>query len=188
MFAEHQLQIAEYARRSPLHTYDVLAFVRVTIRRKFYLVPGVLEGLRKGGSLPTAQEKRFLEEAAQAAPIIHRAACDRQTPGYILRQALKLHGLGIAKSGFVAQLLTGGIGCLDTHNLRHYGFTPRTFHCEGTWEAVERRIVLYESLCESLGGSKQLWDNWCIMLSALYPDRYLSPDAVSELHLCLCWR
>ena len=44
----------------------------------------------------------------------------------LMKIFLKIDGLGIAKAGFVCQLVSGLVGCMDVHNIKTYGIDPKS--------------------------------------------------------------
>ena len=98
-----------------------------------------------------------------------------------MRVVLRVPGLGLAKSGFIVQMLYGMSGCIDTHNLTRFNLHRRRFAC-GTKATDRRRIGEYNDMVGRLGGTARLWDEWCIYVA----DRdanYVDADHVSRLHL-----
>jgi len=108
--------------------------------------------------------------------------------GDLIRVFLKVPGLGLAKAGFMCQLLVGEAGCLDTHNVERFGLTP------GDWlirsyvspskqaREIDDKIELYLSLCHLCGGSRKLWDEWCEYLNDTNSS-FESADDVSRRHV-----
>jgi len=85
----------------------------------------------------------------------------------LMRDFLKVPGLGMAKAGFLCQLVVGDGGCLDMHNVERFDLNPgvwfirkRTAMAEQVAE-VDNKINLYLHLCQLCGGSEALWDDWC---------------------------
>jgi hypothetical protein len=101
----------------------------------------------------------------------------------MLRTVLQIPGIGLAKGGFILQMIYGVSGCIDTHNLTRFGIDPEAFQYRG---AMKRGLALcpaYNATVQRCGGTRALWDGWCDYLAARDPINYASGDAVSKLHL-----
>jgi hypothetical protein len=94
-------------------------------------------------------------------------------------------GLGLAKAGFVVQLVRGRIGCIDSHNAKLYDVGPGQLRLDPRLTVKGRNLKLeqYIDLCEALGGSTSLWKQWCILMAAKYPQHFKDARAVSAVHL-----
>ena len=105
----------------------------------------------------------------------------------LMRVYLKVPGLGMAKAGFLCQLLTGDGGCLDMHNVERFGLKPNVWNIRRRKDVaaqireVDDKISLYLSLCESCGGSEKLWDEWCELLNERV-STFHNADDVSRRH------
>lgn len=94
-------------------------------------------------------------------------------------------GLGLAKAGFLLQLVLGECGCLDTHNLRRYELDAKQFKTPKKLLHRTRfkKARLYVETCDKLGGSAALWDSWCTFVAELRPAQFpAGPHEVSLLH------
>jgi hypothetical protein len=97
-------------------------------------------------------------------------------------------GLGLAKAGFVVQLTTGRVGCVDRHNAFAYDVAPNqlTFpKGRMTVKAQRHKLEAYVHLTDTIGGSEFMWEQWCIMIAAKYPNLYDSAQAVSKQHVTI---
>ena len=95
-------------------------------------------------------------------------------------------GLGLAKAGFVVQLTTGKVGCVDRHNALAYDVQPNqlTFpKGRMTVKAQRHKLEAYVHLTDTIGGSEFMWEQWCIMIAGKYPNTYRSAEAVSKQHV-----
>lgn len=202
MYLQTVPRIRQVFEDAPTRTLvQVVDFVLATIQQRFHTVqdildtwheweaggfekerPGTLWGMKHHGFQYVRHHKERL-----SALLLH--ALERGDAVDAIDTLLEVPGLGIAKSGFVAQLIGFRVGCLDTHNLEIYEIAPETF---ATYpKRASARLALIESyvtLCEQLGGSEALWDRWCHLIAdqqALYFD---SADDVSDAHLRACVR
>jgi len=89
----------------------------------------------------------------------------------LVREFLKVPGLGLAKAGFLAQLTTGHGGCLDMHNVARFGLSPDSWKIRPRVDVadqlveIDSKISFYLHLCDACGGSEKLWDDWCNYLN-----------------------
>lgn len=186
MFREDQPKIAEFAWRSPENLARTLLFTRFTVRRHLYDVGPYLDHVEEYGK-PAC----YSDQDAEAFDAIHAGSSYIVSQPWRYRfggmtlfyEVLSYPGFGIVKAGFAVQLLTGDIGCLDTHNIQRFGLTAKDFSASGSWVTVQGRVRKYVALCQSLGGPEFLWDSWCKYVSALYPKMYPTAQAVSSAHV-----
>lgn len=107
--------------------------------------------------------------------------------GCLIREFLKVPGLGLAKAGFVVQLLVGEAGCLDMHNVERFGLTPEAWRIRKLTRTADQvreiddKIELYLGLCHTCGKSEKLWDDWCAHLNDNV-STFESADDVSRRH------
>lgn len=214
MYTTHQSQIQDYAAASPEHTYNVLRFVVGTIQTRFRDVPRIIDDVEQRGTCPllTARQHTALAFLWEGRHMVSRAIRERHGDSVDLMAYLTtLPMLGMVKAGFAAQLLTGSVGCIDTHNQRIYcprcmGQTPshdgtRCGLCSldkaRAWKAAVRldgqpariyaRVLDYVRIC-TLIGTATLWNTWCALVALKYPAIFPSAEAVSALHVDLCCR
>ena len=115
------------------------------------------------------------------------AKSDRELARAIIEILANVHGFGLVKAGFVAQLAFGVGGCLDTHNLRRFGISKTTFAKYKTLKTVKgraKKLEAYLDACEAQGGAETLWDGWCNYVAARRPKFYVNGgEQVSALHV-----
>jgi hypothetical protein len=46
-----------------------------------------------------------------------------------------------------------------------------------------RKSHEYMHLCEKLGGTEYLWNNWCKFIADKYPNKFANAHAVSRVHV-----
>ena len=197
MFNQDQTVIGSYARSNADQFARTCQFVILTVQQSLFNVEadfsqiddgdndvtGILFGWKYAAfnSIWTNRERLYtqcehyaetLEGNDLAAAIID---CIASEPGY-----------GLVKAGFVAQLIYGVGGCLDTHNIRRFGLKESTFakyKTLKTAKAKRAKLLKYVTLCSDLGGAAALWDSWCEYVYSRQPAAYRSADHVSETHL-----
>ena len=181
MFAKHQKRISDYGRASPENMARVLKFVILTIRNRMHNLPADMETLDTGGQ--TAEEINgilysFKRDSIdqidaeadalywQAEEIIYHAMSEREAAENLLDLFTGIHGLGLAKAGFCAQLIYGVSACLDSHNIArfkipYYHLKSATFKNAKTLKTRRKWISRYCDYVEKCGGTESLWDSWC---------------------------
>jgi hypothetical protein len=105
----------------------------------------------------------------------------------LMKVFLKIPGLGLPKAGFVCQLVTGLVGCMDVHNIKTYGIDPKTLILNKNLKSLKsktnnrRKIEKYITLCHDYG-TENLWNSWCSMIADKYPKDFVDSNHVSEVH------
>lgn len=195
MYAEHQPQIATYARRSPQHLFDIGMFVQATITQHFEACKDICASIRAEGTtskyLSTTKRRAYVALAAQAQDLYDLVLAYDAAPRpdavlQLFRTLVELPGFGIVKAGFWLQLVLGEAGCMDRHNLRLYGLQEHAFaRIPASAEGLTAKLRSYMAVCATIG-TATLWNQWCTTVSLLRPHRFPTPDSVSAWHLtCL---
>lgn len=183
MYKVHQKRISEYARQNPANMARVLKFVILTIRNRLYNLPSDMETLDAaiaGDSFDGiegitygfkhAAINQIEEEAesiyAQAESIVFHATSERESAENLLDLFTGIHGLGMAKAGFAAQLIYGVSACLDSHNIARFNIPWAHMKSSGlknakTLSTRHKWISRYCDYVEQCGGTESLWDSWC---------------------------
>jgi hypothetical protein len=175
MFKRDQNLIETFAKQGPKHTEQVAVFVIASIRTQFSTLPRIMKTYRKRG-------KNGLDELMpkQKEGILYV----RQNRKWLFNLLMNIPCIGLVKAGFLLQCLTGTVGCLDCHNLRQHGLREGVFklsHNRVT-EANLRKVRNYIQVCEELGGSEVLWNEWCEGMADRYSKRFADANVVSFLH------
>ena len=119
--------------------------------------------------------------------VINSNKSDTSKSHSLMKIFLQIDGLGLAKAGFVCQLVAGLVGCIDVHNIKQYNIKPdlliynKTVKTKRGQEANEKRLQEYVALCE-IYTSERLWNAWCSLIADKYPKDFLDDYHVSELH------
>lgn len=195
MFAQHQPQLAKLGRSGPDGFERIATFALCTIRQPLRIAVADYPLARAGKPCSAIFGSKYAGIAklrAQAGDIWERCedafenADDDDAADIILGAIQDIPALGPAKAGFVAQMIYGLSGCIDTHNLTRFELPERTFRGrEAKYsEARFRQTVRdYNSFCRKVGGTAYLWDSWCQYLADRDPVNYPNAERVSELHL-----
>lgn len=93
----------------------------------------------------------------------------------IINELIKLPGVQPVKAGFIAQLLFGKAGCIDTHNLDIYGkafpelqndLNPKMWGKDE--EGTKKYVQTLDKLKDRGIGTKHLWDVWVDFVENFY--------------------
>ena len=193
MYDPDAYTIAAYAAESPEHTFKVGVFVLATINQHFEHVPGILANFKRYGmeckNFTRSQKLSIKQLAAKQQALFDAIAKFRtmKRPEHAaLRYMVEYRGFGFVKASFLLQLLIPDIrlGCLDRHNITMYGLSARAFSGIPTSTyGLTSKINTYIKVCENLGGTSTLWNNWCLYLATLRPAAFPTGEAVSKLHV-----
>ncbi len=185
MFSTHQKRISLYARQNPENFARVMKFVIITIRNRLFNCKADMATLDSGGE--TADEidavlygfkRKSIDQIdaekdslfAQAESIVFHATSEREAAENLLDLFTGIHGLGLAKAGFVCQLIYGVSACLDSHNIARFNIPwshmkSATFKNARTIKTRRKWITRYCDYVEQAGGGanhcESLWDSWC---------------------------
>jgi|HubBroStandDraft_4_1064222.scaffolds.fasta_scaffold01644_8 hypothetical protein len=194
MFADHQPQLSRLGRSGPEGMVRIATFAMLTARVHLHDAvrdyPLVRAGQRTKLRSVFAWKHVGLEELEARGPEIYECA-ERLYQGAkgeeledgLLNIFTSVFGLGLAKAGFIAQMIYGVSGCIDTHNLERFDLPISMLKLNGaSVRRASKMIHKYNQVCRDSGGTQALWDTWCCYLAdrdVNYPDA----DYVSRLHL-----
>ena len=165
-------------------------FVLLTIRQPLHRVAADLAAARDGDRRPLWGSKAagfdYLAEHGEAlyADVM---ALEGDIDAQLARVA-DVPGLGLVKAGFVLQLAFGVSGCLDSHNINRLGLDAKvlTLAKNASPKLRAKKAAAYNALCEQLGGTEILWNDWCEYAYAHgrgNASRYVDGDDVSREHV-----
>lgn len=193
MFATHQPLLARAAQDDLRAFINVAAFAIISARSLF---PRAVEdaakwssGQRKGLQSIFAWKHLALDYLEEQAEARQKAVFDAYTGKPTEALAIMLrewHGYGLVKGGFVLQMMTGQVGCIDTRNLDYFELDARTVRSPSSPSSRQalKHAKAYVTLCDNLGGSEKLWNVWCEYLAetTTVHEWKDNPDAVSAAH------
>jgi len=194
MYKTHNKRINTYALKSPENMANVVLMVSQSIQQVWAGVGKQMQDIEANGLdsvfLKNQTKRKLYIELHERKRELWLALHDYRKGRIDLPDLLclfqSIHGLGFVKAGFVLQLCTGEVGCLDIHNLRMYGVKATDFlvSATATTATKRRKAELYIATCEKLGGSASLWDVWCEALASnkRCGHLYTSKHHVSRLH------
>ena len=199
MFKLHNPLINAYAQRSPDNLFTVVMMVSISIQQKWSLVGDMLSDMVEnksdclylwGNKVATYEymitHKHFIH-GQMLAVIKSKNLTDHAKAISLMKVFLKIPGLGLPKAGFVCQLVTGLVGCMDVHNIKTYGIDPKTLILNKNLKSLKslannrRKIETYITLCHDYG-TENLWNSWCSMIANKYPKDFVDGNHVSEVH------
>lgn len=191
MYADHMPQLREHGQASYAGFADLVTFAVLSVRQPFIKTPEQMADVRKKGLDSDFlwgwkhDNYRFMHDKDEwAGPAIWHTVRDAKLPEDALEALVKVPGLGIAKGGFVAQMMGHNVACFDSRNLAKYGIPLRKYRLDN-WRpmkdsTVRRKIENYCDDCREHGGAQVFWDDWCTSAAKDYAE---TPDQISALHL-----
>tara|TARA_R110002020_G_scaffold333628_7_gene549059 strand:- start:1248 stop:1847 length:600 start_codon:yes stop_codon:yes gene_type:complete len=189
MYSQHQPMIQNYARTSITNWNHTATFVVATIRIRLVEAVEAHTKLVKTGSINPRVFFGFKNSSLDYLNSFEGHNCARwalaeDNPATVVAIYSRIPGLDIVKAGFLATLTHGVGGCLDSHNIKLYNLKPRSFrtHHKMLWDTRLAHADRYIKLCDKLGGTEKIWDNWCSHIAAKYPQTYKDGGEVSQFH------
>ena len=192
MYNTHQITIEKWAKENPENMFKTIKFVIATAHRKFAYVPYVL---RTDYGFSNGQLDSLEAIYAMRNTVYETIMHQQNNEVELMRYIVTLPHLGTVKGGFLAQLVTGQVGCLDTWNQVKHGIKASAYTIDKKLkeQSVTRKLHAYIAKCKELGGSEVLWDTWCGYLadqfkpgSKEYP--WETAEQVSAFHVEACIR
>ena len=190
MFSTHQSTISDFALGSNVGLERTFRLVFLSIRQPFHSMAKQMQDVDTNGLqspyLFGWKRDGLAFVRANASGLRHALA--GVPAGYGDAEALlkvaSVPGLGLVKAGFVCQLVTGSVGCLDSHNLERFGLNANAFkYGAGASDGLKRKKALaYLDACWKAGGCESLWDGWCNHVAENQPKHWRSGFDVSAMH------
>lgn len=184
MYADHVPIIADAMRETPEGFKRGVLFVLLSIRQPIITVRSQLDEVdEQRASAPCLLG--FKREAYRQLELEGRAIWEDLRDEYdaraVILRLLDVHGLGIVKAAFVAQLMGCDVACLDSRNVAREGRSRRAYRLDkGRVSAAKVARLLDAYLADVGGRAQEYWDAWCIDAGEAYG---LSGDEISALHL-----
>jgi hypothetical protein len=199
MFKLHNPLINAYAQRNPDNLFVVVMMVSMSIQQRWSTVGDMLSdmvenksqcvylwGNKKSTYKYMVTHKHFIHGQMMAV-ISSKNLTDHSKAMSLMNIFLKVDGLGLAKAGFVCQLVGGLVGCMDVHNIKTYDVDPKSLVLNKNLTSKrglvsnKEKVRKYIKLCEDYG-SENLWNSWCSMIADKYPKDFVDSNHVSEVH------
>lgn len=198
MFKRDQPEIGEFAMSSPDRMVRALTFVLLTIQQRLDTVPAMMKDIDRNGieshHLWGFKAGAYSDIVERQGSIYRDALHIRSgfnspddTRNELLRYFASMQGFGLVKGGFAVQLLFGLSGCIDSHNLLMYEI-PSSRVKASAYKAAKpqtqsKKLQEYHDLCDDIGGTEFLWDNWCRHVALRTNSIFETPDEVSRVHV-----
>jgi hypothetical protein len=196
MYQKHATEIQRECSASPEAFRDVLCFVLATIQEPIERLPAHMESIRNEGAqsqvLWGMKRKGYADVQRNYRKLWTHLMCAAVTQAPLWRERCiidivdTIHGINVAKAGFVMQLSVGAVGCLDSHNLSRFGLNKAAFTISPAVKKVQTKLKkahAYVTACDTLGGCEFLWNSWCDYVAEQRPEMF-DGNGVSEIHLC----
>ena len=189
MYREEHAKLRELGRSGPDGFNRIATFVLCTIRMPFYTAVADYKLVRDGHparSIFGVKHKglAFLRDHdAETHVELEYLFETCASEDAMLRVVTRIPGIGLAKGGFILQMIYGVSGCIDTYNLQRFGLDDQTFQAKGNWKRLHALVPAYNEFCRKVGGTARLWDDWCAYVSDRDSINYPSAEYVSRLHL-----
>lgn len=206
MFSTVNPRINEYMQRDHDSMRQGILFVVASIKTPFYMMARQMEDIKRNGADSKylwGFKKDTFKYLAEHSSDLYDELMDHyqqkyqgQWTGYPLklerdrRMMLILTdvpGLGLAKAGFVMQLMFGRVGCIDVHNTRRLTSVSAKdlVLCSKASDKIKyKKIDKYINICKGYNNSERLWNKWCDQVSYNNCNRkhFADGNEVSEFH------
>tara|TARA_R110000824_G_scaffold292133_1_gene480528 strand:+ start:517 stop:1116 length:600 start_codon:yes stop_codon:yes gene_type:complete len=190
MFNTDAKVISELSKSSPKYTLATLIFTNGTIRTKLYRMMTDMTEVKKKGSKATClnntSKNRAYKYIQKNYRYLHSVIhSDYMTTAEKMADLMEIPNIGPAKAGFILQMCIGEVGCIDCHNRNMFNIDVKDITLSKPAKLATKLKVSqnYIKLCEELGGTEFLWDNWCEFIAGEYPTKFKDAQDVSKLHV-----
>ena len=179
----------DYAQGSAENFKRAALFVLATVQQQLETVPVALTDicdLGTGSRFAWGNKAKGVEYLDDNYRALFDDARARKSDDVILMDLfLQIPGLALVKAGFLCQIFTGTVGCIDTHNVKLYDIpvSALRYRYENSAECNAAKVTRYVELCNGLGGAHALWSRWCDYVAALRPFNWIDGAEVSRFHL-----
>ena len=188
MFKEHNPRINDYAQSNAERFSRTIMMVALSIQQPWSSVGNQIESMLDEGKASRfvwGNKAKTYEWLKANGEDLYQRVMDLETTSERMLALTEIPGMGLVKAGFIMQLVFGEVGCIDLHNIKLYGVEPKRLAWSNSLktETKIKKIVGYLELCQQLGGSEFLWDEWCYHLASKNPNNFVDGDQVSAVHL-----
>jgi hypothetical protein len=190
MFAKHQVKIMKWAMKNADNIFLLILMVSLSIRQPWAVIGKQLQDVQANGSnskylFGSKKDLYFhvMENKQAIFQLLKDTKAGKVSQAECLYNLTNIPGLGLAKAGFVMQLAIGMAGCIDSHNVTMFGVNPNALKMgKVKAEKALEKAKMYLDLCEKLGGTEFLWDNWCNFVAVRHPKHFQDGNDVSARH------
>lgn len=193
MFTNHNKKINEFAQASADNLESVVMMVALSIQQPWSSVGVQLQDWRKHGvesRFVWGNKRKTAEYMAEHKVRLHAHtkliianSRGKERARQLLRLYLDIDGMGLVKAGFIVQLVSGQVGCIDSHNLKRLRVTASAVSISkgASEQTIAKKVANYVELCYARRSS-WLWDSWCKLIADKYPNKFADANDVSEKH------
>lgn len=177
-----------HAQASPDNFLRAAFFVLATIQQQLETVPVAVSSIIDSGiasRFAWGNKKRGIAYLHANFETLHADAIKvKNNPCELMAVFLRVPGLGLVKAGFLCQIFSGLVGCIDSHNIKLYDIPLSVLRLtkKEKPETQARKIQKYVALCDGLGGAVLLWSAWCDFVANLRPKNWANGGEVSRFH------
>ncbi len=187
-YKDHMDQVSRRALRS---TYDLLSIATLallSIRQQWHTIGNQMDDVREHGvdsKYLFGSKRTGYKYLVKNIDWLYAVTKTAESDYELLDAWSTVPGLGLVKVGFVIQMARGVGGCIDMHNMLEYGIPAAQLRFSKDLSTKAKAVKLrgYLALCNELGGSEYLWEQWCHIIAAKRPAHFASAVAVSRSHL-----
>ena len=189
MYNLHMKETSAYALENAENLADTALMVVLSIRQHWHRIGNQLTDVRSKGAdsiyLFSHKKACYLYLQENKERLYRETLKHLDNREALLDLWLDVPFLGLVKAGFVIQLATGKIGCIDSHNLTLYNIpvSTVTFNKKCKPDTRAKRIKAYIQACDTVGGTLSLWANWCELMANKYQKHFTNANHVSMLHI-----
>ena len=177
MFTNHNSKINKFALESADNLAKVILMVSLSIQQNWLSVGDQIKdveklgidsrflwGNKKNTYIYTQKHKHRL--LGQVKAVLASSKSEKDKSLSLMKIFLRIPGLGLAKAGFSCQLITGLVGCMDSHNIKLYGLSNKDLSLPANINSpmYSQKITNYVAMCLKYG-SENLWNTWCDLLA-----------------------
>jgi len=181
MYKNDVKEIQQYVQKEgPSALAEVAYCVIGSIRTKFYHLDTITKSIKEEGAASKHiwGHKNDAYDAIQANKYhwYNSLVSNKMEVSDAITLIAKTKGIGLAKSGFLLQMLGYNCACLDVHNLNRLGISSSYF-------SNSKRTAEYVDLVQK-EGSEYWWDTWCQFIFEKDKGKHFNTvEEVSKFHV-----
>ena len=190
MYNRDQKVIGMISKYNPKGTKQICIFVADSVRNQFTGTEKRLKEIKKFGAKATALNNKVKNNGYKYIQNnykhLHEVIHSKDlTMADKLVALTEIPNIGLVKAGFILQLCLGKVGCIDCHNQQMFGIDIKDITLQKPAKLATKLKVAqnYIKLCEDLGGTEYLWNNWCEFIADRHPTRFEDANHVSQVHI-----
>jgi hypothetical protein len=187
MYNKVNPKINKFMQSSPEHMSHGIMMVVLSIQQGWHTVGEQMKDYKENQGHSRyvwgnkARTYKYLQE--HEVELFNTLLSPDFTHTYKHMRLTQVVGLGVAKAGFVMQLMFGVSGCMDVHNLRRFDVPASILSVSPEMKMSTRKakVEQYNIICHDIG-TEVLWDTWCDLIAKKHPTKWVDGDHVSMVH------